>query len=86
MKPPPRLLCRSIESLVRLACFLALLGLFVLCVSVVWPKPIPVIFAMSGGHLIGLLAFACYLLAIVLDVRRADGGRTPGKDVSSMPR
>lgn len=86
MKVLPRLLGRSVESLVRLACFLALLGLFVLCVSILWPKPLPVIFAMSGGHLIGILAFACYLLAIVLDIRRAERPRASvEEDVQSPP-
>lgn len=74
MKLIDRLLGRSIESLVRLACILALFGLCALCVSVLYPKPLPVIFAMSGGQAIGILAFICYLLAVVLDARRSESG------------
>lgn len=72
MKLVARLLESSAASLTRLACYIALVGLFVLCLSVLWPRPLPVIFAMSGGHAIGVAAFGCYLLAVVLDARRAN--------------
>jgi hypothetical protein len=68
-----RALSRPVEKLTRAACILALLGLLALCVSVLFPGPLPVIFAMSGGHAIGVLAFACYLLAIVIDARKSSG-------------
>jgi hypothetical protein len=67
-----RILSRPVEKLTRAACILALLGLLALCVSVLFPRPLPVIFAMSGGHVIGILAFACYLLAIVIDARKTE--------------
>lgn len=73
MKLVDRILNRSVSSLTRLASVIALVGLFVLCLSVLWPKPLPVIFAMSAGHVIGGAAFVCYLLAVALDARR--GGR-----------
>jgi hypothetical protein len=62
-----RLRQRSVPTLVRLACVLALCGLAVICCSVVFPRPLPVILAMSAGHAIGGAAFACYLLAVILD-------------------
>lgn len=68
---------RSVRGLTRAACMLALVGLAVLCFSVVVPRPLPVIFAMSAGHVIGVAAFLSYLLAVVLDAARrddADGG------------
>lgn len=60
----------SVPSLTRLACFVALGGLFLLCVSVIWPKPLMVVIAMPGGHVFGAAAFLCYLLAVILDYRR----------------
>lgn len=64
------LLEHSVPSLIRLACFMALGGLFLLCVSVIWPKPLMVVIAMPGGHVFGAAAFVCYLLAVILDYRR----------------
>jgi hypothetical protein len=65
------LLERSVKSLIRAACYFALGGLAVMCSSLVWPKALPVIFAMSVGHAIGFGAFASYLLAVIVDARRA---------------
>lgn len=69
---------RGVPALVRLACVLALLALALMCWSVLNPRPLPVIFAMSLGHAVGGTAFVCYLLAVVLDA----GQRTP---TSSAP-
>ena len=63
------LLQRSVPSLIRAASACALVGLSVMCLSVLWPRALPVIFAMSVGHLIGGAAFAGYLLAIIVDAR-----------------
>ena len=65
-----RVLRRSVPNLVRVACVLALLALGLVCWSVLQPRPIPVILAMSAGHAIGGTAFACYLLAVILDAVR----------------
>jgi len=65
-----RALRRSVPELVRVACVLALLALALVCWSVLQPRPIPVILAMSAGHAIGGTAFACYLLAVILDAVR----------------
>jgi hypothetical protein len=62
-----RILSRSVPELVRLACVLALLALGLVCWSVLQPRPVPVILAMSAGHAVGASAFACYLLAVILD-------------------
>jgi hypothetical protein len=67
----------SVRGLTHLACLLALWGLSGLCFSVVFPHPLPVIFAMSGGHVLGVAAFGCYLLAIVLDLARREGRLPP---------
>jgi hypothetical protein len=66
-----------VSWLTRLACVLALVGLVLLCYSVLFPEPLPVILAMSGGHVVGVAAFLCYLLAIVLDQARQEGKLSP---------
>lgn len=70
---------RGVPALVRLACVLALIALGLMCWSVLNPRPLPVIFAMSLGHAVGGTAFVCYLLAVVLDA----GQRTPPSSAPS---
>ena len=65
---------RGVNRLTRLACWLALAGLSVMCFSILFPRPLAVIFAMSAGHAIGAAALACYLVAVVLDVSRGTRG------------
>jgi hypothetical protein len=65
-----RLSSRSITGLIRVACALALVALSIMVYSVLSPRALPVIFAMSFGHVIGGSAFACYLLAVILDAAR----------------
>ena len=75
-----RALRTSVTTLTRAACIFALLGLSLMSYSIVDPRAIPVITAMSVGHVFGISAFACYLLAIVLDIRnrgRADSASAP---------
>ena len=72
-KPIERLASRGVENLTRLACVVALVGLAVLMVSIVYPTPLLVIFAMSGGHAIGGFALLCYLLAVVMEARAPRG-------------
>jgi hypothetical protein len=76
---------RSVGQLTRVAAVLALIGLATMVFSVLFPRPLPVIFAMSAGHAIGGAAFACYLLAVLLDLSRS-GPRTdsiPASDAAS---
>jgi hypothetical protein len=75
----------SVRGLTRLACVLALVALAALSWSVISPDPLPVIFAMSGGHLIGIAAFSCYLLAILLDLERREG-RLPRRSGTQSKR
>lgn len=74
-----KLKARSVGQLTRVAAVLALIGLAVMVVSVVFPRPLLVILAMSAGHAIGGAAFACYLLAVLLDIRR---GGTPAPSIA----
>jgi hypothetical protein len=78
-----RWLAGSVLKLTRLACVFAILGLGLMCYSIVDPRAIPVIVAMSVGHAFGIAAFACYLLAVILDVRR--GAQTNSMLPASAP-
>jgi hypothetical protein len=60
--PPP-------ARLMMVACVLALLALSLIVWSLLDPRPIPVIVAMSVGQLIGTLSFAAFLAVVVLDFR-----------------
>jgi hypothetical protein len=86
MKLVTRIESSSVRGLTRLACGLALMGLALLSYSVLFPAPLPVILAMSGGHLLGAAAFLCYLLAIVLDLARREGRLPPGPDSVRGPK
>lgn len=89
---------RSIPHLIRVACVLALLALSVMAYSVVSLKPLPVVFAMSVGQGIGVVAFCLYLLAVVLDTQRSSaapcdppppadpGPELPEADLDSDPQ
>lgn len=60
----------SVISLIRVACYVALVGLAIMAASILYPAPLPVIFAMSVGQVIGIVAFLFYLLSILMDVVR----------------
>jgi hypothetical protein len=69
-----RVAARSVTELTRVACVLALLGLAVMIYPLLFPGALSVVLSMALGHSLGIAAFACYLLAVVLDLarRRAD--------------
>ena len=60
----------SVINLIRVACWVALVGLAVMVASILNPAPLTVIFAMSVGEAIGIVAFLCYLLSILMDIVR----------------
>jgi len=64
MKLEERLQKGSVFRLTRVACVLALIGLVMMVYSILSPRPLPVILAMSVGQMFGMAAVACYLLAI----------------------
>jgi hypothetical protein len=74
---------RSVRGLVRAAAVLALVGLALMSLSIVWPRPIIVVLAMSVGHVIGAAAVGCYVLGILLTMRRAPPPAPP--DAPSLP-
>jgi hypothetical protein len=52
-----------------LACALALVALGLIVWSLLDPRPIPVIVAMSVGQVIGTLSFAAFVVVVVGDLR-----------------
>jgi hypothetical protein len=79
MKLQERLQKGSVFRLTRVACVLALIGLVMMVYSILSPRPLPVILAMSVGQMFGMAAVACYVLAILVDMARSPrgGGVTP---------
>ncbi len=79
MKVSPKALvalvaARSVPGLTRVACVLALLGLSVMIYPLLFPSAIAVVLSMAVGHVLGIAAFAAYLLAVIFDLaaRRGD--------------
>jgi hypothetical protein len=60
----------SVVTVARAACWVALLGLAVMCASIIYPMPLLIIFAMSVGQVIGIVAVLLYLVSILMDVIR----------------
>ncbi len=54
-----------------IACVVALVALALICWSMVDPRPIPVILAMSVAQVLGTVSFAAFLVVVVRDLRRA---------------
>jgi hypothetical protein len=69
-----RIAARSVTELTRVACVLALVGLLVMIWPLLFPGALTVVLSMALGHTLGIAAFACYLLAVIVDLarRRAD--------------
>ena len=68
-----RVAARSVSELTRVACVLALIGLAVMLYPLLFPGALTVVLSMALGHTLGIAAFACYLLAVVLDLARRRG-------------
>jgi peptidoglycan/LPS O-acetylase OafA/YrhL len=61
----------SSETAIRSSCVLALAALGLIVWSLVDPRPIPVVLAMSVAQALGTLSFAAFLLVVVRDLRAA---------------
>ncbi len=59
----------TIRRLVTISASTSLVALGLMIVSIVFPKPLLLVLAMSIGQLFGTLSLALYLLAIVLDLQ-----------------
>ena len=71
-------------KLLRASAILTLVGLALMCWSVIEPTPLPTILAMSLGQLVGTTAFGMYILAIVIDIRN-DARMRRRRPVDSIP-
>jgi hypothetical protein len=80
-----RVLRSSVVMLTRIACVCALIGLGLMAYSLIDPRAIPVIVAMSVGHAFGFAAFGCYLLAVVLDTQRSRAALKKTSGAESAP-
>ncbi len=54
----------------RIACVLTIIGLALMCWSMLQPTWLPVMVAMSVGQLVGTTAFAIFAITIIRDVRK----------------
>jgi len=61
LPPPPRMM--------TWACVLALFALGLIVWSILDPRPIPVVVAMSVAQVIGTLSFVAFLLVVVKDLQ-----------------
>ncbi len=61
----------TIGSLVRVACYLAIVSLLLMMWSVLHAAALPVVLGMSVGQGIGVIAFLCFAGAVLADARRA---------------
>lgn len=64
-------------GLLRMAAILALVGLAFMVWSLLDPRPIPIMAAMSIGQGIGMLSFAIFLVVVVVDAWRASKRQPP---------
>ena len=75
-----------VHFLVRVACWLAVVSLALMVWSVLRPAALPIVIGMSVGQALGVLAFLCYLLAVITDIRRAPpASEAPPSSVGAPP-
>jgi hypothetical protein len=65
------------SRLLRMAAIMALVGLAFMVWSLLDPRPIPIMAAMSIGQGIGMLSFAIFLVVVVVDAWRASKRQPP---------
>jgi hypothetical protein len=56
-------------QILRLACFFALAALALMVWSLLDPRPIPVVVAMSVGQVLGTLSLGAFLVVVAADLR-----------------
>ena len=60
----------SIDGVIRWAALLALAGLTMVVLSLLVPKPLPVVAAMTLGQALGTASLVLFVLALLLDLVR----------------
>jgi hypothetical protein len=68
------ILHRAPATLARIAGVFTLVALAMMAFSILVPKPLPIILAMSLGQVVGLAGFGFYFLAVVIDIARRPRG------------
>ncbi|HEU5059554.1 MAG TPA: hypothetical protein VFU21_23635 [Kofleriaceae bacterium] len=68
------------SRLLRLAAMLSMVGLCFMVWSLLDPRPIPIMAAMSVGQGIGMLSFAIFLGVVIFDAWRASKRAPPPPD------
>ena len=66
-----RIASTSSHRVLDIACVVALVALLLIAWSMVYPRPIPVIVAMSVAQVLGTISFGAFLVVVVRDLRRA---------------
>jgi len=61
---------RRQRRLLDLACVCALVGLALVVWSIVDPRPVPVVLAMSMAQGVGTLSFVIYLVVVLAELRQ----------------
>ncbi len=64
----------------RAACLLALAALGLMIWSLLDPRPVPVMVALSAGQALGTASLLAFAVIVIADLRRARLGRPPGDD------
>lgn len=72
-----RLKARPREVFVRIACYLSMGSMLMMAWSVLDPRPLPVLMAMSVGQAGALLAFAMFLVAVLIPHARVERKGSP---------
>ncbi len=65
--------------LLRVACSIGLVSLLSTAIGVLFPYALPVVLSMSVGQGLGVLAFVCYLLAIIAELLRHEASSQLGR-------
>ncbi len=59
------------QRLLRISALMTLLALTLMAWSVLVPRPIPLVLFMTLGQVVGTASFIVFILAILIDLRRA---------------
>lgn len=71
MRPGEWVAHHSATALTRLAGVLTLFALGIMVYSVLVPRPLSIVLAMSVGQAVGGTSFVCFFLAVVIDAAKS---------------